>query len=121
MNPSPSQHDPYEVLGIDSKASEEEVRQRYLALVKLNPPEKDPAKFREIHQAYESAKDPLILAQSLLGPPKRMPEWDDVIAQQKKQPPNLSANLLIALGNRPPAGKCNEVTPDNQRADSAHE
>lgn len=121
MNHSSSQQDPYEVLGIDSNASEEEVRQRYLALVKLNPPEKDPAKFREIHQAYESAKDPLVLAQSLLGPPKRMPEWDEVIAQQKKQPPNLSAKLLIALGNRPPTGEANEVTPIKQRDDSDHE
>ena len=127
MNQNPSQHDPYVILGVDRNASEQEVRQRYLALIKLNPPETHPVKFREIHQAYESAKDPLILAQRLLSPPKRIPEWDDVIAQQEKQPPNLKANLLLALGNRslgnrsqdsPALGTSNS---NNGRVDTAHE
>lgn len=117
MNQNPSQHDPHVILGVDRNASEQEVRQRYLALIKLNPPETHPVEFREIHQAYKSAKDPLILAQRLLSPPKRMPEWDDVIAQQEKQPPNLSANLLLALGNRTLA----KGDPHNERVDTAHE
>jgi len=110
-------NDPFAILGVNYDASEKELRQRYLVLVKLYPPESDPAKFREIHQAYESAKDPLILAQRLLTPPRQIPEWDDVIAQHTKQPPNLSAELLIALGNRPPA----KAVPTNERVDAPHE
>ena len=122
MNQLPSQHDPYAILGVDTNASEQEIRQRYLALIKLNPPEIHPAKFREIHQAYESAKNPLILAQRLLSPPKRMPEWDDVIAQQKKQPPNLKTSLLLALGNRSPDNPAlGTSNSDNERIDTAHE
>jgi hypothetical protein len=116
MNQSPSQHDPFVILGVDSNASEQEIRQRYLALIKLNPPETHPDKFREIHQAYESAKDPLNLAERLLAPPGQMPEWNDVIAQQEKQPPNLTAKLVIALGNRSPS----KGAPNNERIDTAH-
>lgn len=118
MNQSPTQHDPYAILGVDSNATEQEVRQRYLTLIKLNPPETHPAEFREIHQAYESAKDPLIFANRLLARPARTPEWNQVIAQQKKQPPNLNANLLLALGNRP----ADETNADNnERIDASHE
>jgi DnaJ-domain-containing protein 1 len=117
MKQSTSEHDPFAILGVDNNASEQEVRQRYLALVKLYPPETQPAKFREIHQAYESARDPLMLAQRLLGIPRRIPEWDDVIAQQEKQPPNLSAELLIALGNRPSA----KAVHNYERVDAPHE
>lgn len=94
--------DPFAVLGLSQSATEAEIRQRYLDLVKLHPPEKDPQKFRKIHSAYESAKDPLILADQLLRPPPQLPEWKDVIEQQKKNPPRLSASLLLALGNKPP-------------------
>jgi len=92
---------PFAILGIETGASEEEVRQRYLALVKQFPPETHAEKFREIHQAYESAKDPLVLAEQLLDAPARIPEWNEVITQQKKRPPAISAQLLLALGNRP--------------------
>jgi hypothetical protein len=91
---------PFAILGVETGASEEEVRKRYLALVKKFPPETHAEKFREIHQAYESAKDPLILARQLLDPPAKMPEWNDLIAEQKKRPPALSAQMLLALGNR---------------------
>lgn len=93
--------DPFTVLGLSNKATELEVRQRYLQLVKLHPPERDPQNFREIHRAYEFAKDPLILARHLLKPPARLLEWDEVIEQQLRNPPPLRAALLIALGNRP--------------------
>lgn len=93
--------EPFAVLGLSKTASEEEIRQRYLDLVRQHPPEKDPARFREIHSAYESAKDPLILAEQLLRPAMQLPEWQDVIEQQRKNPPRLSVSLLLALGNKP--------------------
>lgn len=122
MNPHTTENDPFAILGIDSSASEQVVRQRYLALVKLHPPESDPARFRDIHQAYESAQDPLILAQRLLTPTAGTPDWDEVINQQKKQPPNLTAGLLIALGNRPPMTvDSNTAASNTHRVDEPHE
>ena len=100
--------DPFEILGVDHTASEIEIRQRYLELIKLHPPEHDPIRFREIHQAYEFAKNPLRLAERLLQPSPRMPEWNDVIESQKKRPPTLSTSLLLALGNRDSKTRTND-------------
>jgi curved DNA-binding protein CbpA len=106
--------DPFATLGIENTASEEEIRQRYLELVKQHPPEHDPVRFREIHDAYEAAKNPLLMAERLLQPSSKMPEWDDIINQQKKRPPALGASLLIALGNRSEEESPAEITAHRQ-------
>jgi len=46
----------YIVLGVTPEASDEEIRTRYLELVKRHTPEKDPVRFQEITSAYESIK-----------------------------------------------------------------
>jgi curved DNA-binding protein CbpA len=94
-------HDPFRVLGLTSQASEEDIRARYLTLVKQHPPEQDAQRFREIHAAYEAAKDPLVLARKLLEPPSDdLPSWSEIIEQQKAQPPRMSVKLLLSLGNQ---------------------
>ncbi len=40
-------------LGLDIGASDEEIRKRYLELIKLHTPEKDPDRFQKITRAYE--------------------------------------------------------------------
>lgn len=105
---TPVEEDPFVILGLDHNASESEVRRRYLELVKQHPPETDPARFREIHAAYESARDPLIRAERLVMPSTRMPEWSEVLEQQKRNPPLLSAKTLLALGNQPEPDKAND-------------
>ncbi len=94
--------DPFEILGVGHTATDVEIRRRYLELIKQHPPERDPERFREIHQAYEFAKDPLRLAERLLSFSPHCPEWEDVIKSQKKRPPAISAAQLLALGNIPP-------------------
>ncbi|OED37083.1 hypothetical protein AB833_24915 [Chromatiales bacterium (ex Bugula neritina AB1)] len=96
-----TESDPFAILGLDQTATETEIRQKYLQLVKRYPPEADPVKFRQINQAYESARDPLILAQRLATPNKQIPEWKSTIDEQEAQPPLLGTTLLLALGNRP--------------------
>jgi DnaJ-class molecular chaperone len=49
----------YQVLGIGPDAGPEEVRQRYLALVRQFPPERDPERFAEIRAAYDQLRDPI--------------------------------------------------------------
>ncbi len=93
--------DPHRVLGLPQNASAEEIRVRYLELVKEFPPERDADRFREIRAAYEAAKDPLVIARVLLRPPDDdPPEWSSVIQEQKKHAPNLSVDFLLSLGNR---------------------
>ena len=47
----------YLVLGLPLAASDEEIRQRYLQLVRENPPSRDPHRFAKIQSAYEALKD----------------------------------------------------------------
>ena len=93
--------DPFRVLGVTEHATEQEVRERYLTLVKKYPPESEPEKFREIHAAFQAVKDPLVIARRLLmQPAETTPAWQSVIDREKSHPPNLSVKLLLSLGNR---------------------
>ncbi len=53
-------NDPHSVLGLPRSATPDEVRQRYLQLVREFPPEREPARFAEIRAAYEGARDPAV-------------------------------------------------------------
>lgn len=98
----PVSDDPFQILGLDRDAREDEVRARYLELVKQFPPERDPARFQAIHAAYSAAKNPISIARRLVEPPRRsdVPEWAEVIAAQRLNPPPLTPALLLSLGNR---------------------
>ncbi len=99
--PSTSFPDPLQTLGLDLDAGPEEIRARYLALVKEFPPERDPDRFQEIQSAFQIAEDPLVLADRLLEPPSDTPpDWEDVIAEQTAQRPEMSVDFLLSLGNR---------------------
>ena len=47
----------YLVLGLSPRASTEEVRQRYLQLVRENPPSRAPEYFQKITAAHDALKD----------------------------------------------------------------
>ncbi len=96
------QRDPFEVLGLSIHANEAEIRLRYLELVRENPPDRDPERFREIQSAYDAAKDPSSLAQHVI---KRWikedpPSWDSVIDQHARKTPSMPFKFLMSLGNK---------------------
>jgi curved DNA-binding protein CbpA len=47
----------YLILGVTSEASDAEIRNSYLTLVKKHTPEKDPVMFRRITDAYEAVNN----------------------------------------------------------------
>jgi curved DNA-binding protein CbpA len=51
-------NDPYDVLGLTLHADLAELRKRYLELVRMHPPDRDPDRFAAVHAAYEALKDP---------------------------------------------------------------
>lgn len=49
--------DPFALLGVDEEADDDVVRTAYLRQVRTCPPDRDPERFQEIHQAYESIEN----------------------------------------------------------------
>jgi hypothetical protein len=95
--------DPFAVLGVPRDADEATVRARYLALIKKYPPERDPDRFREICAAFEAAKDPLSIARWLTQEPSQdPPRWEAAIEAASLQPPRMTVEFLLSLGNRAP-------------------
>jgi curved DNA-binding protein CbpA len=49
--------DPYEVLGLPPGADDDDIRRRYLELVRQHSPEHHPEKFASVRAAYEQLRD----------------------------------------------------------------
>ena len=48
--------DPFTALGVDENAGDEAIKQRYLALVRAHPPDREPERFQEYRRAYEAVR-----------------------------------------------------------------
>lgn len=88
---------PYEILGLSRAASADEIKRAYFALVRSNPPERNPEQFKRIRAAYERLREPAqrLEADMLLLQPWREPE-------RRKRPPKLNLgvtpeDVLVAL------------------------
>ena len=101
LNPAATDN-PFQILGLDRDADEHAVRARYLELVKQFPPEREPEKFRQIQAAYEAARNPLLIARSMLVPPDPddLPTWQEAIEAHAKRPPAMQPDFVLSLGNR---------------------
>ncbi len=112
--------DPMQILGLPREASEQDVRRRYLELVREFPPERDPARFQQIHAAYKAAGDPLVVARRLLnydcdGPSR---PWNEVIQEQKLHPPRLAVDVLLSLGNRAETAQPDAIQSDSTQTNT---
>ncbi|MEI8572338.1 molecular chaperone DnaJ [Methylomonas sp. LW13] len=71
---------PYRILGVPEQTSDADIKQAYLQRVKDNPPDRDPARFREIQEAFEAIKDQdSRLRHALFAMPRV--EFDTLLAQ----------------------------------------
>jgi curved DNA-binding protein CbpA len=67
MNPeTPPASDPYAVLGISRNADDERIRAAYVAKVKQFPPDRSPAEFELVRDAYNLLRDRRRRAQHML-------------------------------------------------------
>ncbi|MBM3734492.1 MAG: J domain-containing protein [Acidobacteria bacterium] len=48
---------PWEVLGVEQNASEQEIRAAYLRMVKRFPPDSSPTEFEQVRDAYDGLRD----------------------------------------------------------------
>ena len=54
----PSHQNPRAILGVALNATDEEIRVAYLRKVKEHPPDRSPAEFERVRDAYEILRDP---------------------------------------------------------------
>ncbi len=52
------EEDPRQILGVSVDAGEEEIRTSYVRKIKEYPPDRSPAEFERVRDAYEALRDP---------------------------------------------------------------
>ncbi len=50
-------NDPFTVLGVGEDAGDDQIKQRYLSLVRAFPPDREPERFQAYRAAYEALRD----------------------------------------------------------------
>ena len=90
------------ILDLKLDATPEQVRAAYLAKVQQFPPDREPEKFAEIHQAYQWLCNPLAFAEALLQTTVEPPDLEAIVDAAKAQPPRLTPAQLLSLGNVQP-------------------
>jgi curved DNA-binding protein CbpA len=92
--------DPYEVLGLPSEAGEAAIRKRYLELVRQHPPDQAPARFAEVHAAYDALRDPVKRLETKLFELHGDDTLDDIIAevQRRMRGARIPVETLLSLG-----------------------
>ena len=50
-------NDPFTVLGVGEDADDDQIKQRFLSLVRLFPPDREPEQFQAYRAAYEALRD----------------------------------------------------------------
>jgi curved DNA-binding protein CbpA len=94
--------DPYQALGLSPEAPEAEIRRRYLELVRQHPPDRDPQRFNEIHEAYSRLRDPVARMEKLLFSPDKADTFEGLLAETRNRLRNarIPAETLLALARK---------------------
>jgi DnaJ-domain-containing protein 1 len=93
--------DPYQVLGLETTAGREEIRQRYLELVRQYTPERSPERFAQIRDAYERLRDPLVALEHQLFLTRATMTLPGLAADvEPGQRRRLPTQLLLTLARR---------------------
>lgn len=92
---------PYDVLGVNSEATEAEIRQQYLTLVRQHPPDRDPERFAAIRAAYDQLRDPVTSLRHRLFDITSHETLDSLLAKERTQGScrRIPTNVLLALAD----------------------
>jgi DnaJ-class molecular chaperone len=93
--------DPYQVLGIDISADTQQIRARYLALVREFPPERAPEKFAEIRAAYEALRDPVVSLRRRLFDLHTTDSFEAMIASERQasRQRRIPTDVMLSLAD----------------------
>jgi DnaJ-class molecular chaperone len=76
-------NDPYRVLGVTACATLEEIREKYLELVRQYPPDRDPSRFAEIRGAFDELNNPVESLRKQLFRTNSVDSIDAIIADMQ--------------------------------------
>jgi curved DNA-binding protein CbpA len=93
--------DPYQVLGLSRHATEDEIRKRYLELVREFSPDRAPERFAEIRAAYDAVRDPSRRIAAQLFDPETTDTLDALATSVRKRlrerSGTIPVDVLLAL------------------------
>ncbi len=94
--------DAYAILGIEASSSDEQIRHRYLELVRQHPPDRDPQRFAEIRAAYDRLRDPVTRLERMLFQLDTNDSLDAVISdvQRRLHDVRIPLDTLLALAEQ---------------------
>lgn len=94
--------DPYDTLGLPNTATDDEIRQKYLALVREFPPDRSPERFAVIRAAYDELRDPVHRLKTRLFSFRSQDSIDAVVADVRvtRSRARLPTALLLSLGEK---------------------
>jgi curved DNA-binding protein CbpA len=94
--------DPYEVLGLPCDSTDEQIRRRYLELVRQHPPDRDPERFAKVRAAYDRLRDPVVRLESQLFGETRDDSLDAVLleVQRRLRTARLPLKTLLSLAEQ---------------------
>jgi len=93
--------DPYELLGVESSASETDVKRAYTRLIRRFKPEHSPEQFRLIREAYEAALEHR--------------KWYPVFPTEYTPPADDPAPVVVTSGDAPPESAPEPARPRTVR------
>lgn len=93
--------DPFEILGLTPQASEDEIRARYLELVREYPPDRAPERFASVRSAYDELRDPLRRLDDEVLALSTVDTLDALAADVRRRlaATRLSADAVLSLGD----------------------
>ena len=71
--------DPRQILGVAPEATDEDIRAAYLRKVKAHPPDRAPAEFERVRDAYEVLRDPRRRTRDLLFSGDPLPRMESLL------------------------------------------
>jgi DnaJ-class molecular chaperone len=92
---------PYDILGLGSEATEAEIRQQYLTLVRQHPPDRDPERFAAIRAAYDQLRDPVTSLEHRLFDVTSHETLESLLAREraKSLPRRIATDVLLSLAD----------------------
>ena len=89
----PFSANPFDVLGVDETASDDEIKKAYFQKVRQFTPEKHPERFKQIRQAYDLLKDPSLRLEAEVFRPANPPS--PAVSEEVELPPIQLDNEMV--------------------------